>query len=116
MDIQQKINAMQSRQLELRAIMAQSDDRASKCFKSGVLFKEAYPEDFARYEAANAEYNANEIMLAGLQAEAEREAELEASQPPVEIAPEPQPEAEPEPAPEEIPVPEPGIVRDETES
>lgn len=116
MDIQQQINRVQSRQLELRAIMAESDDRASKCFKSGVSFRETYPEDSARYEAANEEYNANEIMLAGLQVEAAREAELEALNPPVEIAPEPQPEAEPEPAPEEIPVPEPGIVRDETES
>lgn len=115
MDIQQQINAMQSRQLELRAIMAQSDDRASKCFKSGVPFRDTYPEDFARYEAANAEYNANEITLAGLQAEAAREAEMEALQPPVEILPEPDTEPE-QPTPEEILVPEPGIVRDETES
>lgn len=109
MDFQQKINRVQSRQLELRAIMAESDDRASKCFKSGVSFRDAYPEDFACYEAANEEYNANEIMLAGLQAEAEREAEQEASQPPVEIVPEPETE------PEATPIPEPGIIRDETE-
>lgn len=105
MNIQQKINRVQSRQLELRAIMAESDERASKCFKSGVSFRETYPEDSARYEAANEEYNANEITLAGLQAEAEREAELEALQPPVEIFPEP--ETEPDPEPEEAdPVPE----------
>lgn len=115
MDIQQQINAMQSRQLELRAIMAQSDDRASKCFKSGVSFRETYQVDFARYEAANEEYNANEITLAGLQAKATREAELEALQPPVEILPEPETEPE-QPAPKEIPVPEPGIVHHETES
>lgn len=96
MDLQQQINFMESRQLELRAIMAQSDDRASKCFKSGVSFRETYPEDFARYEAANAEYNANEAALADLHKQAAREAELAALLPPPEIVPEPEPETDPE--------------------
>lgn len=100
METQHQINALQSRQLELRAVMAQSDDRASKCFKSGVSFREAYPEDFARYQAANEEYNANEITLAGLEEQAAREAELAALNPPMEIVPEP--EAIPEVAPEKI--------------
>lgn len=97
MDIQQQINELQSRQLELRAVMAQSDDRASKCFKSGVSFRETYPEDFAQYQAANEEYNANEITLAGLEEQA-------ALNPPMEIVPEPEiePEPEPENAPEKI--------------
>lgn len=117
MDIQQKINRVQSRQLELRAIMAESDDRASKCFKSGGSFRDTYPKDSARYEAANEEYNANEITLAEMQKQAAREAELEALNPPPEIVPEPDPEPEEAgPVPEEIPVPEPGIIRDETES
>lgn len=100
MDLQQQINFMESRQLELRAIMAQSDDRASKCFKSGVIFRETYPEDFARYEAANAEYNANEAALADLHKQAALEAEREALLPPPEIVPEPEPEPEPETDPE----------------
>lgn len=57
--------------------MAASDERAAKCMKTGTSFRETYPEDFAQYEAANAEYNGNELVLAELQAtrEAEREAE-----------------------------------------
>lgn len=97
MDLQQQINEMESRQLELRAAMASSDDRASKCFKSGVSFHETYPEDFARYEAANEEYNANEIALAKLRERAALQAEQEALLPPPEIVPEPEPEPEPEP-------------------
>ena len=73
METQQQINELQSRQLELRAIMASSDERAAKCFKNGTSFRETYPDDFARYEAANAEYNRNEQTLAKL--EATREAE-----------------------------------------
>ena len=70
METQQQINELQSRQLELRAIMASSDERAAKCFKNG----------FARYEAANAEYNRNEQTLAKLEAtrEAERAEEEQA--------------------------------------
>lgn len=80
METQQKINELQSRQLALRAIMAASDERAAKCMKTGASFREAYPDDFAQYEAANAEYNDNELMLAELQAtrEAEREEEAQA--------------------------------------
>ena len=66
METQQQINELQSRQLELRAIMASSDERAAKCFKNGTSFRETYPDDFARYEAANAEYNRNEQTLAKL--------------------------------------------------
>ena len=75
METQQQINELQSRQLELRAIMASSDERAAKCFKNGT-----YPDDFARYEAANAEYNRNEQTLAKLEAtrEAERAEEEQA--------------------------------------
>lgn len=79
METQQKINELQSRQLALRAIMASSDDRAAKCVKNGVSFRETYPDDFAQYEAANAEYNENEQTLSELEAirEAEREEEAQ---------------------------------------
>lgn len=77
MELQKRIDALQSRQLALRAIMASSDERAAKCSKTGESFREAYPEDFARYEEANAEYNRNEMTLAELEAErvAQREEE-----------------------------------------
>lgn len=88
MDTQQKINELQSRQLTLRAIMAASDDRAAKCMKTGASFRETYPDDLAQYEAANTEYNDNELVLAELEAvlEAER-AEL-----PGDVVPQPEPE------------------------
>lgn len=73
METHQFINELESRQLSLRAIMASSDERAAKCFKNGTSFRETYPEDFARYEAANAEYNRNERMLEELAERAERE-------------------------------------------
>lgn len=73
METQQQINELQSRQLELRAIMASSDERAAKCFKNGTSFRETYPDDFARYESANIEYNQNELKLAELEAELKAE-------------------------------------------
>lgn len=79
METQQKINELQSRQLELRAIMASSDERAAKCVKNGTSFRETYPDDFARYESANIEYNQNELKLAEL--EAEMKAELVEEEP-----------------------------------
>lgn len=67
MSTKEKINELQSRQLELRSIMASSDERAAKCFKMGTSFKDEYPEDWATYVAANNEYNENEQTLIGLQ-------------------------------------------------
>lgn len=80
METQQQIDILESRQLELRAIMAKSDDRAIKCFKNGISFKETYPEDYARYEAANAEYNRNETTLAELKAKRAKELAAEEEQ------------------------------------
>lgn len=68
METQQRINILESRQLELRAIMAKSDDRAAECIKSGLDFRATYPLDYEEYEAANAEYNRNEQALAELKA------------------------------------------------
>ena len=80
METQQQINELQSRQLELRAIMASSDERAAKCVKNGTSFRETYPDDFARYEAANAEYNRNEQTLAELKAKRAEELAAEEEQ------------------------------------
>lgn len=68
METQQQINILESRQLELRAVMAKSDDRAAKCSKSGLDFRATYPLDYEEYEAANAEYNENEKSLVRLKA------------------------------------------------
>lgn len=69
METQEKINVIQSQQLELLAIMSKSDAYAAKCAKLGVKFSDEYPDELKEYEAANAEYNDNETMLAQLQAD-----------------------------------------------
>lgn len=62
----EEINALERRQLELRATMQKSDEHALKCAKSGLDFRETYPEDWTAYEAAREEYNTNETELAAL--------------------------------------------------
>lgn len=62
----EEINALERRQLELRATMQKSDEHALKCAKSGLDFRETYPEDWTAYEAAREEYNTNETELAEL--------------------------------------------------
>lgn len=80
METRQQIDTLESRQLELRAIMAKSDDRAVKCFKNDISFKGTYPEDYTRYEAANAEYNKNEQTLALLKSKRAEELAAEEEQ------------------------------------
>ena len=77
--LQEQINALESRQLELRRKMASSDDHAAKCKKLDLSFAETYPGDLAEYQAANQEFNENEARIAELRAElAAEEAEEEA--------------------------------------
>ena len=73
----EKINGIERRQLELRAVMQRSDEHALKCFKSGLDFRETYPQDWQSYEAARQEYNENELVLAELYEQWEREKEEE---------------------------------------
>lgn len=72
MNTKEQISALESRQLELLATMRKSDAHALKCQKLGRSFETEYPEDFAAYTAANAEYNEKEIQLEELR---RREAE-----------------------------------------
>lgn len=62
----EKINELERRQLELKAVMHKSDEHALKCTKSGLDFKTTYPEDWTSYETARQEYNENETALAAL--------------------------------------------------
>ena len=66
---EENLSRLQARQLELLALMGKSDTHAAKCAKLGVKFSDEYPDDLKEYEAANAEYNDNETMLAQLQAD-----------------------------------------------
>ena len=66
MTTRDKINELERRQLELKAVMMKSDEHALKCAKSGLNFQETYPEDWTSYETARKEYNVNETALAEL--------------------------------------------------
>ena len=77
MNTQENINALESRQLELLAIMASSDAHASKCIKLGKKFSTQYPEEYEAYQAANAEYNENELIIADLRDQLAAETEKE---------------------------------------
>lgn len=79
METQLSINALEKRQNELLAEMSKSDAHALKCNKLGKSFADEYPEDFAAYQAANAEYNENEQQLAALRAQLEEERAAEAA-------------------------------------
>lgn len=78
MTTREKISALESRQLELRAIMADSDAHAAKCIKLSLNFGEAYPEELERYKASRDEYNANEVALSELYTALEKEAQADA--------------------------------------
>ena len=78
MTTRERINALEHRQLELRATMQKSDEHALKCAKSGLDFKETYPEDWTAYEAAREEYNVNEEQLKTLYGQWNAEKEKEA--------------------------------------
>ncbi len=78
MTTQETINALESRQLELRAVMRSSDAHAAKCAKLDKKFSEEYPEAYAEYVSANTEFNENEATLAELYSVLEAEQELEA--------------------------------------
>ena len=73
----ERINEIERRQLELRAVMQRSDEHALKCFKSGLDFRETYPQDWQSYETARQEYNENELVLAELYGQWEQEEEEE---------------------------------------
>lgn len=73
----ERINEIERRQLELRAVMQRSDEHALKCFKSGLDFRTTYPQDWQSYEAARQEYNENELVLAQLYEQREKEEEEE---------------------------------------
>ena len=74
----ERINEIERRQLELRAVMQRSDEHALKCFKSGLDFRETYPQDWQSYEAARQEYNENELVMAELYGLWEQEKDEEA--------------------------------------
>ena len=77
MTTRERISALESRQLELRAIMADSDAHASICQKLGLSFAENYPDELDAYRKANDAFNVHETELAELYAQLKREEEEE---------------------------------------
>ena len=79
---QEELNKLQSRQLELLALMGKSDAHAAKCAKLGVKFSDKYPNDLKEYEAENAEYNSNESAITALEEDIKSEVvEIESEDP-----------------------------------
>lgn len=71
--VQEQINALESRQLELQAKMASTDAHAAGCVKQGKKFNTQYPNEYAEFMEANEEYNRNEKALAELHAQRDAE-------------------------------------------
>ena len=64
----EKLRALNERQMQLMATMCESDAHAAKCVKLGLTFATEYPGEAKAYEAAREEYNTNEAKIADLQA------------------------------------------------
>jgi len=76
----EEINALESRLLALVSQMRTSDAHALKCFKMGLDFTETYPDEYAAYLLARAEYNEVEERLTQLKAEQTEEEEEKAEE------------------------------------
>ena len=82
MTTKEQISALESRQLELRAIMRRSDAHAMKCNKQGISYKDTYPDEYGEYVDANAEYNSNESAITALEEDIKSEVvEIESEDP-----------------------------------
>lgn len=57
---EEKVQHLTEQMEAARVEMVQSDAKASKCSKMGLVFETTYPSDYASYMAANARYNALE--------------------------------------------------------
>lgn len=63
-----RLQQLNEQQLQLAAVMSESDAHASKCIKLGLNFLDAYPADYAAYTKAREQYNANEAEIARIEA------------------------------------------------
>lgn len=59
-DKDERIKHLTEQMEAARVEMVQSDAKASKCSKMGLVFETTYPSDYAAYMEANARYNALE--------------------------------------------------------
>lgn len=65
-EIALEIARLESRKLACLGEMRASDPHAAKCQKLGLSFADEYPDEFARYRAANAEYHEADDRIAEL--------------------------------------------------
>lgn len=56
-DKDERIKHLTEQMEAARVEMVQSDAKASKCSKMGLVFETTYPSDYASYMEANARYN-----------------------------------------------------------
>ena len=79
--VQEQINVLESRQLELQAKMASTDAHAAECVKQGKEFSTKFPDEYAGYMEAYDEYKRNEKALAKLYTQRDAEAVVEHIEP-----------------------------------
>lgn len=70
-----ELQRLREREIELLAVMSESDSHASKCVKLGVSFRDEYPSEYEQYVSAREEYNANELRIAELEKPIEEDVE-----------------------------------------
>ena len=66
-EIDAELQYLNERQLACADVVRQSDAHACKCVKLSKTFEEEYPEEYAAYVAALAEFRRNEERIAVLE-------------------------------------------------
>lgn len=64
---QERLRSLEEQRLELLAVMRRSDAHALKCYKLGIPYADAYPDEAAAYAAARQQYNDLEALTKATQ-------------------------------------------------
>lgn len=72
---QKRINELESRNLELKNIIQESNAKALNCYKEGKKFSTTFPDEYAEFKAAEAELEKNLAEIESLREEIAAEAE-----------------------------------------
>lgn len=67
-EINAELMLLKEDQLRQSAIVSASDAHACKCGKLGLVFREAYPDEYNEYVTALDKFHANEARIAELEA------------------------------------------------
>lgn len=76
---QERINELESRNLELKNIIQESNSKALNCYKEGKKFSTTFPDEYAAFKAAEEELQKNLAEIKALRAEIAEETKAEAA-------------------------------------